>query len=233
MRRKIEKKLEISFGYAKASSTALHRLNTCRRMRGMQRELFIGRVASAVRPRTRFLLGVIQARAGPQPHSSLAAALAATITPACRGSGSAAQAMFQVPAPTTPGVWIAAKYLSTSPVWSPGWPCIHVFAAWQAWKYSSSVEYEGTLILVVTPAGEIATTPGAAAAAIVAVLDGVVDAVGAFVPVAEQPIVADAAVRTATVPHVRGRDGRDRTRSIYATLATVTQRTRYWECCRP
>jgi hypothetical protein len=116
---------------------------------------------------------------------------------------------------------------------SPGWPCIHVFAAWQAWKYSSSVEYEGTLILVVTPAGEIATTPGAAAAAVVTVLDGEVDAVGAFVPVAEQPIVADAAARTATVPHVRGRDGRDRTWSIYATLATVTQRARYWECCRP
>jgi hypothetical protein len=40
MRRKIEKKLEISFGYAKAS-TALHRLNTCRRMLGMQREIYL------------------------------------------------------------------------------------------------------------------------------------------------------------------------------------------------
>ena len=86
------------------------------------------------------MLGVIQAQAGPQPHSSLAAALAATITPACRGSGSAAQAMFQVPAPATPGVWTAAKYFSTSAARSPGWPCIHVFAAWQAWKYCSSVE---------------------------------------------------------------------------------------------
>jgi hypothetical protein len=202
-------------------------------MLGMQEKSICRPVATAVQPRTRFLLGVIQARAGAQPHSSLAAALAATITPACRASGSAAQAMFQVPAPTTPGVWTAVKYLSTSPARSPGWPCIDVFAAWQAWKYSSSVEYEGTLILVVTPAGEIATTPGAAAAAVVTVLDGEVDAVGAFVPVAEQPIVADAAARTATVPHVRGRDGRDRTWSIYATLATVTQRTRYWECCRP
>jgi hypothetical protein len=89
------------------------------------------------------------------------------------------------------------------------------------------------LILVVTPAGEIATTSGAAAAAVVTALDGFVDAVGANVPVAEQPVIADAAARTPTVPHVRGRDGRDRTRSIYATLATVTQRTRYWECCRP
>src|ERR1700744_970684 len=75
------------------------------RMLGMPRELFTSRVATAVQPETRFLLGVIQARAGSQPHSSLAAALAATITPACRGSGSAAQAMFQVPAPTTTGVW--------------------------------------------------------------------------------------------------------------------------------
>jgi hypothetical protein len=41
MHRKIEKKLEISFGYAKASSTSLHRLNTCRRMLGMQREIYL------------------------------------------------------------------------------------------------------------------------------------------------------------------------------------------------
>jgi hypothetical protein len=53
------------------------------------------------------------------------------------------------------------------------------------------------------------------------------------VSAAEQPVIADAAARTATVPHVKGRDGRDRTRSIYATLATVMQRTRFWECCRP
>jgi hypothetical protein len=39
MRRKIEKKLEISLGYAKAASTSWHRLNTCRRMLGMQREI--------------------------------------------------------------------------------------------------------------------------------------------------------------------------------------------------
>jgi hypothetical protein len=40
MRRKIEKKLEISFGYAKAS-TSLHRLKACRRMLGMQREIYL------------------------------------------------------------------------------------------------------------------------------------------------------------------------------------------------
>jgi hypothetical protein len=64
----------------------------------------------------------------------------------------------------------------------------------------------------VTPAGEIATTPGAAAAAVVTVLDGVVGAVGANVSAAEQPVIAHAAARTATVPHIRGRDGLDRTR---------------------
>jgi hypothetical protein len=116
-------------------------MTTFRRMLGMQSEIYLPAGSLLLsHPRTRLLLGVIQAQAGPQPHSSLAAALAATITPACRGSGSAAQAMFQVPAPTTPGVWTAAKYLSTSAAWSPGWPCIQVFAAWQAWKYCSSVE---------------------------------------------------------------------------------------------
>ena len=89
------------------------------------------------------------------------------------------------------------------------------------------------MILVVTPAGEIATTPGAGAAAVITVLDGEVDTVGADVSVAEQPVITDAAVRTATVFKIRGRDAHDRTRSIYATLATVMQRTRYWECCRP
>ena len=89
------------------------------------------------------------------------------------------------------------------------------------------------MILVVTPAGEIATTPGAAAAAVVTVPDGEVDTVGAFAPGAEQPVITDAAVRTAIVSKIKGRDGRDRTRSIYATLATVMQRTRFWECCRP
>jgi hypothetical protein len=89
------------------------------------------------------------------------------------------------------------------------------------------------LILVVTPAGDVATAPGAVAAAVVTALDGEVDTVGPLVPVAEQPVITDAAARTATVPDIRGRDGRDRTRSIYATLATVMQRTRFWECCRP
>jgi hypothetical protein len=41
MRRKIENKLEISFGYAKASPTSLHRLKACRRMLGLQREIYL------------------------------------------------------------------------------------------------------------------------------------------------------------------------------------------------
>ena len=88
------------------------------------------------------------------------------------------------------------------------------------------------MTLVVTPAGEIATTPGAAAA-VVTVLDGEVDTAGSNVAVAEQPVSTDAAARTAIVSKIRGRDSRDRTRSIYATLATVMQRARFWECCRP
>jgi hypothetical protein len=110
MRRKIEKELEISFGCAKSLLDVVASVERLPANAGnAKRNLFTGRVATAVQPRTRFLLGVIQARTGSQPHSSLAAALAATITPACRGSGRAAQAMFQVPAPTTPGFWTAAK----------------------------------------------------------------------------------------------------------------------------
>lgn len=41
-----------------------------------------------------------------------------------------------------------------------GWASIHTLAAWQAWKYSSSVESAGTSTLVVTPAGEMPTAPG-------------------------------------------------------------------------
>jgi hypothetical protein len=77
----------------------------------------------------------------------------------------------------------------------------------------------------VTPAGDMATTPGVATALVA--LDGVTG--GAFESLVEQP----AAVRTATVPHISRRNGSDRTRPIYATLAAVIQRTRFWECCRP
>jgi hypothetical protein len=141
--------------------------------------------------------------------------------------------MFQVPAPTTPGAWTAAKYLSTNACRSPGWPCIHIVAAWQAWKYSSSVDRAGKLILVVTPAGEIETTPGSTVAAGFKVLGGVTGVSGPFSRSAEQPVIGETAVNTTTVPHTRGRNGRHRTPSIYVTLTAVTQRTGFWECCRP
>jgi hypothetical protein len=162
------------------------------------------------------------------PHSPPAAAWAATMTPACRAGGRAAQAMFQVPGPTTPGVCTAARYLSVNVRGSPGWVCIHTVAAWQAWKYSSSVECAGTSILVVTPAGDLETTPGVVAAALI-VPDGVLG--GAFGPWAEQAAVAS--VSAVTVPAVRVANGRRHIRSIYATLAAMMQRTRICECRRP
>ena len=100
--------------------------------------------------------------------------------------------MFQVPVPTAPGAWTAAKYLSTSTCRSPRLACIHVVAAWQAWKYSSSVDRAGTLIVVVTPAGETPTTPGGAVAPACTVPDGVTDVGPPFLPPAEQPVVARA-----------------------------------------
>ena len=67
---------------------------------------------------------------GAQPHSSLAAARAAMITPACRASVSAAQRVFQLPAPpdgerSAPSPGRARSALCRS----PGWASIHTFAA--------------------------------------------------------------------------------------------------------
>jgi len=95
---KLKKKLGISFGYAKASSTSLHRLNTCRRMLGMQREIYLPAGSlPAVQPETRFLLGVIQARAGPQPHSSFGGPLLGRDDhpPPAAAAAARPQAMFQ------------------------------------------------------------------------------------------------------------------------------------------
>lgn len=41
-----------------------------------------------------------------------------------------------------------------------GWASIQSRAAWQAWKYSSSVDSAGTSTLVVTPVGEMPMAPG-------------------------------------------------------------------------
>ena len=107
--------------------------------------------------------------------------------------------------------------------------CIHVFAAWQAWKYSSSVDCAGASTRVVTP---LEDTPGRATGEGCETVGGAAPCGGVGAP-AEQPAVTDIAVKTAAVPHIKGPIGRRRTRSIYATLATVMQRTRFWECCRP
>jgi hypothetical protein len=55
--------------------------------------------------------------------------------------------------------------------------------------------------------------------------------VGLLVP-AEQPTATGTMAARATALHSRGRHGRQRTPSIYATLAAVMERTGFWECCR-
>jgi hypothetical protein len=141
MRAKIEKMLEISFAYAKAASTSSHRLIPAAECREPNEKSIYrtGRWVLVPRPASGNCRPAPQAPSfarrdsrGPvsgQPHSLLAAAWAATITPAWRASGSATQVMFQVPGPTTPGACSAARYLSVSVCVSPGWPCIHTVAA--------------------------------------------------------------------------------------------------------
>lgn len=67
-------------------------------------------------------------------------------------------------------------------------------------------------MLVVTPAGEIDTTLGAAVAPACTALGAVAVADGCFSAPDEQPVIADATPSAATVPQLRGRDGRHRTR---------------------
>jgi hypothetical protein len=57
-----------------------------------------------------------------------------------------------------------ARYGSNNATPALGCASIQTFAAWQAWKYSSSVESAGTSTLVVTPPGETPTAPGGAEA---------------------------------------------------------------------
>jgi hypothetical protein len=52
---------------------------------------------------------------------------------------------------------------------------IHTLAAWQAWKYCSSVESAGTSTLVVTPAGERPIAPGGAEPVVLVLPDGRAD----------------------------------------------------------
>jgi hypothetical protein len=88
------------------------------------------------------------------------------------------------------------------------------------------------LILVVTPAGET-ETPGGRGAATFEELGGITTAGDPFVSWAEQPATAATAARATALLQTRGRRGCHRTPSIYARLAAVMLRTRFWECCRP
>jgi hypothetical protein len=110
---------------------------------------------------------------------------------------------------------------------------IHVVAAWQARKYSSSVDSAGAPTAVVTPAGDFSTAPGAAscvaneddgAALLVGVAEAVDDDAGRDPD--EHPASAAMVIMTAAS------NGRRRMQPIYATLADVLERTTCQECCR-
>ena len=108
-----------------------------------------------------------------QPHSSLAAACAATITRRlpCRA---------QLRPPRVPAARNARRgrldhrqvRLDQRLADRLPWASIHTFAAWQAWKYSSSVDSAGTSTRVVTPPGE---TPMAPAGSELGAVDGCAD----------------------------------------------------------
>jgi hypothetical protein len=162
----------------------------------------------------------------------LAAARAAVITAACRAGVRSVHRAFHVPAVPDRDAWIMPRYGSNSDPPVLGCASIHTFAAWQAWKYSSSVESAGTSTLVVTPPGETPTAPGGAEVA----PDGRGDDELTFPsgePL-EHPATATKNATTRTAPRCPwGRRPHQRTVSIYATLAAVMERFGFCECCRP
>ncbi|SOJ56735.1 hypothetical protein MSIMFB_04210 [Mycobacterium simulans] len=83
------------------------------------------------------------------------------------------------------------------------WVTIHSLAAWQAWKYCSSVESAGTSTLVVTPAGETPMAPGGSK---LATLDDRADEEAALplTSLCEQPVTVDKHAAAMTIPHCRG-----------------------------
>lgn len=163
------------------------------------------------------------------------------ITAACRAGLSWAHGTFQVPAVPDGDACTIARYGSNSGRSARGRASIHAFAAWQAWKYCSSVASAGTSTRVVTPAGESPTAPGGAAPEPVGLAGGRDDgpAGPGRVPgwmLWEQPASADVTARavvTASVVPNRDRRPHRRTMSIYATLAVVIERFEFCECCRP
>jgi hypothetical protein len=116
-----------------------------------------------------------QNRSPRYPQSSLAAARAAVITAACRAGVRSVHRAFQVPAVPDCDAWTIPRYGSNSDPPVLGCASIQTFAAWQAWKYSSSVESAGTSTLVVTPPGERPTAPGGAEVAPRGMSDGRAD----------------------------------------------------------
>ena len=129
------------------------------------------------------------------------------IRAAWRASVRSDHRVFQVPSVPADDAWTIARYPSNSDAPVLGWASIHIFAAWQAWKYSSSVESAGTSTLVVTPAGERPMAPGGAEVGPLGMPDGRADE-GAILPFGaawEQPVTANKPVATMTAPHSRGR----------------------------
>ena len=89
--------------------------------------------------------------------------------------------------------------------------------------------------LVVTPVGDRPMAPGGAELGPLGMPDGRVDE-EAVVPLwapCEHPVTVHNPVATTTTPHTRSQSLRQRTISIYATLAAVTERFGFCECCRP
>ncbi len=136
-----------------------------------------------------------------------------------------------------------ARYGSICVCGSPGRADIHSLAAWQAWKYSSSVESAGAFTDVVTPAAETPITGGApeASRVWVAELLGAAhtceddEAAGAFelgehATSSSAPAKDNAAGRLTAA--VTERRCWLRMPTIYATLADVMERTGFRECCQ-
>lgn len=125
-----------------------------------------------------------------------------------------------------------ARYGSIIDCPVPACVSIHTFAAWQAWKYSSSVDSAGASTLVVTPPGEIPMAPGGGELVDV---DGRGDeCVGLSPPsLCEQAATAVRPAATTSSAQRGGRPGNQCTVLIYATLLGVMECSGFWECCRP
>ncbi|ORW56553.1 hypothetical protein AWC22_06895 [Mycobacterium riyadhense] len=84
------------------------------------------------------------------------------------------------------------------------WAAIHTLAAWQAWKYSSSIESAGTSTLVVTPAGETPMAPGGSK---LETFDDRADVAVALplTSLCQHPARVDTHAAAMTIPHCRGR----------------------------